>query len=105
MGEETEIKTKGEECILMNPCSALIIQVGQYPPVTPQKKVNIPDKAVGILVKPVVVVIPALIGTEFFVGPAPEDITAVETLPFHNAKVLIKIVKNVLKRLQTILNE
>jgi hypothetical protein len=51
---------------------------------------------VGILVQSVVVVITTLIGTEFFIGSAPQDVTAIKTFPFHNTKVLIKIGKNVL---------
>lgn len=57
---------------------------------------NITNITVGILIQPVVIVISALIGTEFFIGSAPQDVTAIETFSFHNAKVLIKIIKNVL---------
>jgi hypothetical protein len=66
---------------------------------------NIPDKIIGIAVETVVVVIPALVGTEFFIGPATKNIAAIETFPFHSTKVLIKIYKNVYKRLQTTLND
>lgn len=52
---------------------------------------NIPDKAVTVFVKFVIVVVSALIGTEFLVGPAPQDITAIETSSIHDAKVFIKI--------------
>lgn len=44
---------------------------------------HIPDKAVGIFVKFVIVVVPALIGTELLVGSALKNITAVETISFH----------------------
>jgi hypothetical protein len=70
---------------------ALIVKVGKYPPVLPQKGMNIPDKAVTVFVKPVIVVVSALIGTEFLVGPAPKDIATIETSSIHDAKVFIKI--------------
>lgn len=57
---------------------------------------NITHITVGILILPVVEVIPALVGTEFFIGSSSDDVTAIKTFPIHNTKVLIKIVKNVL---------
>jgi hypothetical protein len=66
---------------------------------------NIPYEIIGIAVEPVVVIIPALVGTEFFISTATEGITAIETFPFHSTKVLINIQKNVFKRLQTTIND
>ncbi len=96
MSKEAEIETKGKKGVLMYLVPALIVKVRQNAPVTPQYLVNIAHITVGILVLPVVVVVSALIRAEFFIGSASQDVTAIETIPFHNAKVLIKIVKNVL---------
>ncbi len=60
---------------------------------------NIPDKIITVTVNSVVVIVPALVGTKFFVGAAMDLCSTVETFPFHSTKVLIKIQKNVFKRL------
>lgn len=52
---------------------------------------NVPDEIVGIAVKPVIVVIPALIRTEFLVGSPTKGFAAIETLLFHSTNFLIKI--------------
>ena len=55
---------------------------------------NIPDKIVGVAVKPVVVIIPALIRTEFFIGATSDGVAAIETFLFHSTKCLYKDTKN-----------
>ncbi len=75
----------------MYPCLAVIHKVGQYSAVFPQQSMDISDKIAGITVKPVVVIIPALIRTEFLIGAAANNIAAIETFSFHSTKVLIKI--------------
>jgi len=64
---------------------------------------NISYKIVCVTVQTVVVIVSALVGTEFLITTAMYNIAAIETSFFHNAKVLIKIQKNVFKRLQTTL--
>ena len=65
----------------------------------------IPYKIIGIPVKPVVVVVPALIGAEFLIGSSVDRFSTVETFLFHSTKVLIKIQKNVFKQIQTTIND
>lgn len=69
----------------------LFVKVGKYPTVLPEKGMNVPDKAITVFVKPVIIIVSALIGTEFLVGPASQDIAAIETSSIHDAKVFIKI--------------
>ena len=66
---------------------------------------DISDKIVRVTVKPVVVIIAALIGTEFLIGATTDGVATIETFFFHSTNVLIKIQKNVLKRMQTALND
>jgi hypothetical protein len=61
--------------------------------------VNITDKVICIAVKTVVVVVPALVGTELLVGTPMDLFSTVETSSFHSTNVLIKIQKNVFKRI------
>lgn len=68
MGKETEVIPEGKEGIPVNPCFAFTIQIGKDPPVFPQQTMNITDKVVGVAVKPVVIIVPALVGTEFLIG-------------------------------------
>mgnify|MGYP001590036846 CR=1 FL=1 len=62
---------------------------------------DIADKIICIPVQSVIIVIPALIRTEFLIGAATNDRAAIETFLFHSTKVSIKLHKN---RLQTITN-
>lgn len=62
---------------------------------------NVSYVIIGIAVKSVIVIIPALIRTEFLIGPATDYPTAIETFFFHSTKVLIKILKTIYKRLKT----
>ena len=66
---------------------------------------DISDKIVRVTVKPVVVVIAALIGTEFLIGATTDGVATIETFFFHSTNVLIKIHKNVFKWMQTALND
>jgi len=66
---------------------------------------DISDEIVRVTVKPVVVVIAALIGTEFLIGATANGVATIETFFFHSTNVLIKIQKNVFKRMQTALND
>ena len=66
---------------------------------------DISDKIVCVTVKPVVVIIAALIGTEFLIGATTNGVATIETFFFHSTNVLIKIQKNVFKRMQTALND
>ncbi len=66
---------------------------------------HIPDIIIRFAVEPVIVVVPALIGTEFLIGTTPEGVATIETFPFHSTKVLIKIHKTIFKRVQTYVND
>ena len=70
MGKETEVISKGKKRILMNFHFALGKEIWQDSSVLPQQPMNISDKIIWVTVKPVIVVIPALIRTEFFIGTA-----------------------------------
>jgi hypothetical protein len=67
--------------------------------------VNIPNEIVGITVQPVVVIVSALIRAEFLIGATTNGVATIETFLFHSTNVLIKILKNVFKRLQTTIND
>ena len=66
---------------------------------------HIPHIVIGIAVQTVIVVVPALVGTKFFIGTTSDGVAAIETNLFHSTKVLIKIQIKVFKRLQTTLND
>ena len=51
---------------------------------------HIPDKIVGIAVKPVIVVVPALIRTKFFITATIQEVAAIETSFFHSTIVFYK---------------
>jgi len=84
MCEEAEIVSQGVESVFMDSCFAFTCQIGKYSPVFPEKAMHIPDKIVSITVQPVVVIVPALVGAEFFIGTATKGITAIETFSFHS---------------------
>jgi hypothetical protein len=91
MCKETEIITQGEEGILMDFDLVLGIEIRQDPSVLPQQAMHIPYKIVGIAVQLVIVVIPALIRTEFFIGAATYRVAAIETFLFHSTNISIKV--------------
>jgi len=49
---------------------------------------NIPDIIILIAVNSVVVIVSALVGAEFLIGPAQELCSAVKTYPFHSEMFL-----------------
>jgi hypothetical protein len=67
--------------------------------------VNIPDEIICITVQPVVVIVPALVGTKLLIGSTTDGVATIETFLFHSTNVLIKLQKNVFKRMQTIKND
>jgi hypothetical protein len=91
MCKETEIVTQSKQGILMDFNFALNAKVGKYPSVLSQQPVNITHEIIRISVLSVVVIIPALIRTELFIGTATNGVAAIETFLFHSTKVLIKI--------------
>jgi hypothetical protein len=58
---------------------------------------HIPDVIVLIAIKTVIVVVAALVGTEFLIRPAKEPGSAVKTYSFHSSNVSIKLIKISLK--------
>jgi hypothetical protein len=80
----------------------IVVEVGKDSPVLSQQPMNVSYKIVSIAVKPVVVIIPALIGTEFFISTSANGVTAIETFLFHSTKSFDKDTK---KRFQTDTND
>jgi hypothetical protein len=103
MGKEAEIISKCKKSIFMNFQLPIVVKISKDPPVLSQQSMNIAYKIICIAVKSVVVIIPALIRTELFIGTATDRLAAIETFLFHSTKVLIKIRKNVFKRIETII--
>ena len=62
-------------------------QISKHLPVAPELSMNITHIIVLIAVKTVVVVIAALIGTEFLIRPPKELGSAVKTYSFHSSIV------------------
>lgn len=104
MGEEAEVISQGEQSIPVDFQFPFTVKISQYTAVFTQKAVNIPHKVVCLTVDSVVVVVSALVGTEFLISAAAYNASAIETFFFHSTNVLIKLDKNVLKRLQMTLN-
>jgi hypothetical protein len=52
---------------------------------------HIPYKIVGIAVKPVIIVVSALVGAEFLITAAANLVAAIETFSFHSTNVFLKI--------------
>ncbi len=65
---------------------------------------NISYEIVRVTVDSVVVVVSALVRTEFLIGTATNCVAAIETFSFHSTNVLIKINNAGAKQLQTTLN-
>lgn len=91
MSKKTEVITQGKEYILMNPEPPFSEEITQYPPVLSQKAVDIADIVVAIAVQTIVIIVSALIRTEFLIGTTMNKVAAVKTSFFHSTKVLIKI--------------
>lgn len=61
-----------------------IKEVTNYLPVAPQLCMDIPHIVVLVTVNTVVVIVTALIGTEFFIRPSEKFSSAVKTYSFHS---------------------
>jgi len=59
-------------------------KVTNYLPVSSQLGMNIANIVVLITVKTVVVIVAALVGTEFFIRPSEKFSSAVKTYSFHS---------------------
>jgi hypothetical protein len=84
MGEEGEVVTLGYQRITVNPAVAVIIQICQYPPVSPKLGMDIPYIIILIAIETVVVIVTALVGTKFLIRPSKEPGSAVKTYSFHS---------------------
>ena len=93
MGEKTEVKPQCIQSILVNGCLPVVIELRQYPPVPSKEAMNITDEIICFAVQPVIVIIPALVRTEFLIGATTNGVAAIETFPFHSTKVLLKLRK------------
>lgn len=91
VGKKTEVITKGKKGIFMNFKFALRIKIRENPSVLPQQTMNVPNEVIRFAVKPVVVIVTALVRTELFIGAATYRIAAIETFLFHSTNVSIKI--------------
>lgn len=63
---------------------AVFKKIGQDLAVTPELGMDIPYVVILVTVKAVIVVISALVRTEFFIRPAKETRSAVKTYSFHS---------------------
>ena len=84
MGKEGEVVTLGNESITVNMPVPVVEQVSQDLTVSPQLGMHVPYIIILITVEAVIVVITALIGTEFLIRPAKEPGSAVKTYSFHS---------------------
>jgi len=84
VSEEGEVVALGYKGIAVYPFMAVFKQIGQYLTVAPELGMDIPDIIVLITVKAVVIVIAALVRTEFLIRPAQEFGSAVKTYSFHS---------------------
>lgn len=91
MGKETEVVAQSEQGIFMNSDFPIAVEICENSPVLPQQPMNVPNKIVRVAVNPVIIIIPALIRTEFLIGSATNGVAAIETFLFHSTNVSIKI--------------
>ena len=84
MSEKNKIVSLSEKSITMDAVMAILKHVGYYFPITPELRMNITYIIVLIAVNTVVVIVAALVGTEFLIRPAQEFCSAVKTYPFHS---------------------
>ncbi len=84
VGKEGEVITLRDKCITVYAMVAVVKEAGKYPAVAPQLGMDIPHIVVLVMVKMVVVIITALIRTEFFIRPAEKFSSAVKTYSFHS---------------------
>ena len=84
MCEEREIITLCDKRITLYAMVTGIKQVTDYLPVASQLRMDITHIVVLVTVNTVVVIIAALIGTEFFIRPSEKFSSAVKTYSFHS---------------------
>ena len=83
VGKIVEIEPKVGELLLVNRNFIFRDQFHQNPSVLFQDAVDVADGFATVAVKPVVVIVAALIITEFLIGPALNRFTAIETCFYH----------------------
>lgn len=84
MSEESEVVALSNKCITMNAMVAGVQEVTYYLPVPPQLGMHVTYIIVLVTVKAVVVIVAALVGTEFFIRPSEKFSSAVKTYSFHS---------------------
>ena len=67
MSKKGKIISQGKKSITMNASFTVIIEISQYLTVTSQLSMNISDIIIGVAVNAIIVIIAALVGTEFFI--------------------------------------
>jgi hypothetical protein len=82
--EEGVVVTLRRQGITVNTVMPVFIKVRKDLPVAPQLRMYVTDIIVLITVKTVVVIVAALIGTEFLIRPPKEPGSAVKTYSFHS---------------------
>jgi hypothetical protein len=82
--KKVEVVTLGRQGITVNAVMTVFIKVRKDLPVTPKQRMHVPDIIILITVETVVVIVTALIGTEFLIRPPKEPGSAVKTYSFHS---------------------
>jgi hypothetical protein len=83
VSEVVEIEPEVRQLFLVHRDFIFRNQLHQNPSVLFQNAVDVPDCFAAVAVKPVVVIVAALIVTEFFIGPALNRFSAIETCFYH----------------------
>jgi hypothetical protein len=84
VSEESEVVALCNKCIPVYAMVTRVKKVTNYLPVSSQLGMNIANIVVLITVKTVVVIVAALVGTEFFIRPSEKFSSAVKTYSFHS---------------------
>jgi hypothetical protein len=84
VGKKGKIVSLGYQGITVNPLMSVFIQIRQDLPVAPEKCMHVPYIVILVAVDTVIVVVTALIGTEFLIRPPMEPGSAVKTYSFHS---------------------
>jgi len=84
MGDVTEAEAQLYKFILMHIYLAVGVKLCKYPPVFLQVVVDTLHQCRRITVKPVVIIVPALVVAELLISPAQKSLAAVEANFFHN---------------------
>ena len=82
--EEGEVIALCDQCITVYAMVTGVKKITKYLPVSSQLGMDIPYIIVLVTVKTVVVIVAALIGTEFFIRPSEKFSSAVKTYSFHS---------------------